>query len=469
MKRYIFILFSCLLLSATGSFAQSDAFTGTWLIEPAAGANNVHLELRIAAPERNLLYPAQLTLSCDSFSAVYDLLLVKKNSRQLSIGRNKAAVSETPFSLGSWTILLNGTLDLSKDNKGIPYLSVERIFAKKYGVPMPEISSFDARFKNTAATLNSFLKNAEIRLKKTDHTALENGHTDLILQPSLSGNYFGILDTVHVKTRDGILNFTGNKKSANGIVSVMLNGRAIFDQVYLSEKKPSEEIVLDTGLNILAFFAEDYGSSPANTGTLQATFGNKKFSMDFGTKKDVAATFIVAKIYYEAEADSTEDSSYQHHMVTQFLENKLQNDVTIYRYPDKDRKIVFKNDTVRALAENSLLRDAKVVGNIKARSSQILLAFWDDAVEDGDSISLSINGHWIVQGLAVKKKPQFIYVTLEQGPNIITFIADNLGSIIPNTSVLEIIDGKQRKSFMIDTDLSQNNLIKISYEYKPGR
>jgi hypothetical protein len=346
---------------------------------------------------------------------------------------------------------------------------VERVFAKKYGVPMPVISSFDARYKNTAATLNSILKDAEIKLKKADHTALENEHTDLILQPSLSGNYFGIRDTVHVKTRDGILNFTGNKKSANGIVSVMLNGRAIFDQVYLSEKKPSEEIVLDTGLNILTFFAEDYGSSPANTGTLQAAFGNKKFSMDFGNKKDVAATFIVAKIYYEAEPDSTEDSSYQHYMVTQFLENKLQNDVTVYRYPDKDRKIVFKNDTARALAENSLLRDAKVVGNIKARSSQIILAFWDDAVEDGDSISLSINGHWIVQGLAVKKKPQFIYVTLEQGPNIITFIADNLGSIIPNTSVLEIIDGKQRKSFMIDTDLSQNNLIKISYEYKPGR
>jgi hypothetical protein len=67
----------------------------------------------------------------------------------------------------------------------------------------------------------------------------------------------------------------------------------------------------------------------------------------------------------------------------------------------------------------------------------------------------------------VLKKPQFITVTLTPGPNVITFVAENLGSIIPNTSVIEIIDGKKRKSFFIETDLNQNNLIKIFYDLKP--
>jgi len=62
------------------------------------------------------------------------------------------------------------------------------------------------------------------------------------------------------------------------------------------------------------------------------------------------------------------------------------------------------------------------------------------------------------------KKPQFLTVTLQPGPNVITFMADNLGSIIPNTSVLEIIDGKKRKSFYIETDLDLNNLIRIYYD-----
>jgi hypothetical protein len=96
----------------------------------------------------------------------------------------------------------------------------------------------------------------------------------------------------------------------------------------------------------------------------------------------------------------------------------------------------------------------------------LTFAIWDDAVEDGDSISLRINERWITQGFPVRKKPQFITVNLDPGPNYISFIADNMGSIIPNTSVLEIIDGKRRKSFHIETDLDQNNQVRIYYELR---
>jgi archaellum component FlaG (FlaF/FlaG flagellin family) len=116
---------------------------------------------------------------------------------------------------------------------------------------------------------------------------------------------------------------------------------------------------------------------------------------------------------------------------------------------------------------NALNRSGKVIGSIVARSQQITFAIWDDAVEDGDTISISINDKWITKNFPVLKKPQFITVTLEPGPNVITFVAENLGSIIPNTSVIEIIDGKKRKSFYIETDLDQNNLIKIFYDLKP--
>ncbi|RYY70594.1 MAG: hypothetical protein EOO13_06085 [Chitinophagaceae bacterium] len=93
-----------------------------------------------------------------------------------------------------------------------------------------------------------------------------------------------------------------------------------------------------------------------------------------------------------------------------------------------------------------------------------MLAIWDDAVEDGDSISLQINDEIYMPGLAVKKKPQFIPVKLYTGENKIVFIADNLGSIPPNTAILEINDGKKRKSYMINTDMRQNNAIKITYQ-----
>ena len=113
---------------------------------------------------------------------------------------------------------------------------------------------------------------------------------------------------------------------------------------------------------------------------------------------------------------------------------------------------------------NKIGKQNKAIGTFVSKSQQLTFAIWDDAVEDGDTISLSINDKWIVKGFPVLKKPQFLTVNLQPGPNVITFMADNLGSIIPNTSVLEVIDGKKRKSFFIETDLDTNNLIKIYYD-----
>ena len=188
--------------------------------------------------------------------------------------------------------------------------------------------------------------------------------------------------------------------------------------------------------------------------------------LNFADKKDVASTFIVARIYYSPPKE--ERSSSENELSKLPPEYRTLNNDNVFYYPDKNRKNGLQNLPAKPLQENTLLRDAKLLGNVEVSSRQITLAIWDDAVEDGDSISLSINGNWIVQGLAVKKRPQFIIVTVEPGQNKITFIADNLGSIPPNTSVLEIIDGKKRKSFMIDTNLSQNNLINIMYDIRPG-
>ena len=469
MTRNRLILFLCFLFSSVASFAQTDLFTGTWHMQYLPNEKNtpIEIEIKIASAEKNQLYPAQLKLQCDSFSAVYDLLLVKRNSRQLGIGRNKIPESEAPFSIGNLTVFLNGTLDFSRDLKGSPVLSVSRIVTKQYGVTMPDLKQFTGNAAVTANKLKDFLKDTEIQFRKSNSEPWQDAHADSILSSHSTGNYFGILDTVYVNTRDCNINFPGNKKSDNGVVSVLLNGSAAIDQASLDYKKPSEEIVLDTGLNIIVFFADDYGRSAASTGKMVLSFGQKKLVLNFADKKDVAATFIVARIYYYQPKE--ERSSLENELSKLPSEYHTLNNDNVFYYPDKKRKNGLQNNLPgKPLHENTLLRDARLLGNVEVSSRQITLAIWDDAVEDGDSISLSINGNWIVQGLAVKKRPQFIIVTVEPGQNKITFIADNLGSIPPNTSVLEIIDGKKRKAFMIDTDLSQNNLINILYDIKPG-
>ncbi len=437
MNRNKTCLFFFTLLLSINISAQTDDYSGTWLMKFSASGSAApfEIQLQIASPERDILYPAQLSLQCDSFVAVYELLLVRKNLRQLGISRNKFPRSEVPFSIGDWTIALNGTLDFTKDIKGAPLLTINRFPAKRYGVTLSDFKNLSETRRKTAAQLVNFIKEESIVFKKISSIPWQHENSLAILIPQLSPTYFGLLDTIHLQTRDGYINFSGNKKSGNDIVSVVLNGKTIIDQVEAGRKKEPEDILLDTGLNIITIFADNFNKSIPNKAKINLEFGRKKYKLDFNNKQDIAATFIVAKLYFET---------------------------------DKDAATRFRNYQFSESEAPPLKRNEKLIGNIIAGSRQITLALWDDAVEDGDSVSININGKLLVKGFPVKKAPQFIKVTLEPGPNTITFIADNLGSIPPNTSVLEIIDGKKRKSFSIETDLDQNNLIKIYYDYKPG-
>lgn len=463
-----FILSFIMLFFCAASVAQVDIFTGTWQLEykQTPKAAPVSIELRIASPERNMLYPARLKISCEQFAGEYDVLLVKRNSRQLMIGRNKIPLSETPFSLGNLTVLLNGTFDFSKDIKGNAILLSPKFPAKQYGLPIPADKDFDPTFSGTAMQIAAAFRDPELQFRKTAIEPWQDEHVEKILSSTAKTYYLGICDTAQAIMRDGVINFPGSKKSDNGTVSVLVNGASVVDQAALDYKKPTEEFRLDTGQNIIVFFADSYGRTPANTGKASIAFGNQKFLLSFADKKDVAATFIVLRIFYFEPKE--ERSPNENELSKLPAEYQTPGNNNVFYYPIRNSSAVgpqnFKTDSTQ---QNTLLRDVKLLGNMEANSRQITLAIWDDAVEDGDSISLSINNHWVVQGMAVKKRPQFIIVTLDPGQNKITFIADNLGSIIPNTSVLEIVDGKKRKSFMIDTNLRQNNLVNIFYNAGP--
>lgn len=443
---------SFLLISLLCAFAFSvkaqDNFTGNWETEYKSEENGrtIKIVLSVASPENNILYPAQLHVACDSFSASYNLLLVKKNSRQLAISRNKIPVVEYPFSLQLWTVFLNGTFDFIKDIKGNPIMNINRIPSKKYGLNIQSPDAVDERFRPTAKALYGFLKDAEIQLRKKNNKAWEDESAFKITQPKISNGYFGIIDTLFVSTKTGTVKFNDNKDI--DIISVALNGGMILDQIDSKKKRADEDIILDTGLNIIALFADDFGNSAPSSASVELNFDNAIRKLDFNAPENIAANFIIAKVYskYDDKSNTRFDENY----------NKYESGNNIGNIIPGNK---FKSDSV-------LSRSGKVIGNLVSKSEQITFAIWDDAVEDGDTISLSINDKWIAQHFPVKKKPQFITITLTPGPNIITFVAENLGSIIPNTSVLEIIDGNKRKSFFIETDLNQNNLVKIYYDFR---
>lgn len=430
IKNVLFILW--LSFNSVTLLAQTDNYPGIWKLEDLSnsGTAAIQLTLHIANPEKNLLYPAQLKIQSGSFTGVYELLLARKNNWELAISKNKFAESESPFSLEKSTQLLNGIFDYSKDFKAVQTLTLKRY--QQNAVVNDLIKNIDSN-KNNIRLLINFLNDAEIKLVKQNNIEWQSNHIDAILSSGYSPGYFGLKDTVYIKTKDGSINLSSNKKNGNDIVSVRINGKAVLEQISLSKKNYNEEILLDTGLNTLCFFAENFSNNLPNNGKLKLELGKKNITLDFNNKLDSAANFIIVKLYFEPDRSK---------------ENNFQN-----YYSNK--------------AEPALQANEKLICNLVATSQQLTLALWDDAVEDGDSISINIDGRWIVQGFPVKKNPQFIKVTLKPGHNTINFIADNLGSIPPNTSILEIIDGNKRKSFTLETTLGENNLLKIYYDIRP--
>lgn len=434
MNFKIYTLLFFILAFPAVSLAQMDTYPGVWQTDYTTGQeiSPVHIELHIATPEKNVLYPSHLVLQCGSFSAEYNLLLVRKNSRELGISKNKYPVYEKPFSLGKSTFLLNGTFDYSRGPKGQPTLNINRIQSKQNIAAVIDSMHFGKDEKATAAAIINFLNSAEITLSKTGSIPWKDDENGSILSPSVSPAYFGLLDTVYLPAKDGFIHISGSKK--DDIVTVASNGGLLVDMQSITKKTYTQDIVIDTGLTIMVLFADNFANDLPNKGRLQLEFGAKKFSLDFANSADSAATFIITKLYYAQ---------------------------------DKNKENSFK-DYVPPGDDRNIKANEKLIGSIASVSRQVTLALWDDAVEDGDSVSISINGNWITRGFLVKKKPQFITVTLKPGSNNITFSADNLGSIPPNTSVLEIIDGKKRRSFMLETTLEQNNLLKIFYDVRPG-
>ncbi len=276
----------------------------------------------------------------------------------------------------------------------------------------------------------SFIESGAMQYTRISTMPWKDAYTDKILNPSLSPVYFGLTDTAYVTTRYGSYHAsTGNKTD---MASAVFNGRPLFEQWLLTKKDRSEEIMIDTGGNVLAFFADYSVNNNLSRAVLRTEFEKRKFYLDFNNADDSGASFIAAK-------------------VTIVQDKEKINSFQPYSYPGP--------------GEPALQSNERLLGSIKSVTKQLTLAIWDDAVEDGDTISISINGTWITKGLLVKKAPQFITITLNPGPNTILFEANNLGSIPPNTSVLEIIDGKRRKAFFLETVPLENNLLKIFYDY----
>jgi len=72
------------------------------------------------------------------------------------------------------------------------------------------------------------------------------------------------------------------------------------------------------------------------------------------------------------------------------------------------------------------------------KSNKMDLLLWDQGLQDGDKIKLTINGKLVLYSYELKSTKKVIPVTLNSGENTIVITALNEGSVFPNTVSLSL-------------------------------
>src|SRR5690606_15212669 len=81
-------------------------------------------------------------------------------------------------------------------------------------------------------------------------------------------------------------------------------------------------------------------------------------------------------------------------------------------------------------------RKVEVQGCYDTTQDNVELILWDCGIEDNDTVSIYLNGNWIIENYRLTKAKKSFPITLQKGENYLVMYAHNLGDIPKNTAAL---------------------------------
>ena len=108
----------------------------------------------------------------------------------------------------------------------------------------------------------------------------------------------------------------------------------------------------------------------------------------------------------------------------------------------------------------------KGIPEIEVDTGSIRLDFYDNAQIDGDSITVLVDKQVVMTHQRLSAKPLTTYVRIDKNNTFheIEMVAENLGSIPPNTAVLIITAGKNRHLLTLSSSEGKSARIRIIYD-----
>ncbi len=244
----------------------------------------------------------------------------------------------------------------------------------------------------------------------------------------------------------------------NDTVRVYLNNEVVLDSFRLSKAKQHISLKLKPGQNELMLYAINLGDIPDNTSAFSIN-GSSRKSLKSGLK--VSGTM---NLIFQQPAPG----------------------VTAISCPENIRRVSNDDDEAKAIRSNPSMalpsyrfleqgirwdasqpsRKVDIQDCYNSSMQEVELEFWDCGVEDNDTISLMLNGSWILKNHRLTKSANSIKIQLNQGENLLILYAHNLGDIPKNTAAIAIKNSHARNEVgKMISDEQTCGAIRISYGF----
>ena len=136
-------------------------------------------------------------------------------------------------------------------------------------------------------------------------------------------------------------------------------------------------------------------------------------------------------------------------------------DETVINRQPVEKKIVPTPVTIRD-RKNELTRTITISGNT------VEVSLYDNGEIDNDTVSIYLDGALILANKRLSNKPITYNLNMDESSpeHTLVMVAENLGSIPPNTSLMIIQDGDKRYQVSITSTEQKNAMVRFRYEKK---
>jgi hypothetical protein len=171
---------------------------------------------------------------------------------------------------------------------------------------------------------------------------------------------------------------------------------------------------------------------------------------------------IPLMVVYRKISDNIDTTKLIRTKVAFYNGNAQKEPVVIKPIPAKDSPLVKAIVLTNELKVTKESRTSKLIQTIETGADSIKLVLYDN----GETVTVFDNGKIIVERLALGLKPYEVIIPVNKNNSFhtIELMANNLGSIPPNTAYMLILAGKERYELRLSSDFSVNAQLNIKYK-----